>query len=287
VQAVVDERIDRFIQVGRVDLVSELTGPVPAVITAEGLGVPVDRADQWAAVFHDLLSGPETEDALTEILARLDGLLEELAAVIERRSSDPKDDWISALLSIEIDGEAMSKAVVLENAHLLFSGGVETSSSATSWALLHLANDPELRSHLQHEPELLPAAIEEFLRYYSVFVTSARTVTEDTDLAGVPIEGGKRALLAWASANRDPAVFEHPDDFILARSQNRHLAFGHGDHKCLGQYLARLEMDVMISTVLQRMPDYKVDHFTPYRAGLDGVKELVVSFTPVQILGSD
>ncbi|HEY1972132.1 MAG TPA: cytochrome P450 [Pseudonocardia sp.] len=282
-QELVDQRIDRFIERGSCDLIRELTGPVPAAMTAEGLGLPVERADEYASVFHDLLSGPETEQKLADVLDRLGVLLDEIREVIDQRAENLADDWLSALLTLRVDGEPMPREIVLQNAHLLFSGGVDTTSGAVSWALVHLHRDHPLRDRLRADPSLVPGALEEFLRYYPPFVASARTITEDTELAGVPLKAGRRALLTWAAGNRDPEVFDSPDRFIADRTPNRHLSFGHGNHKCLGQHFARLQMEVIISTVIRRLPDYRIDEsrISRYQGPIvDGIKELPITFTP-------
>lgn len=287
-QELVDQRIDGFIEAGHCDLIRELNGPVPAAITAEGLGLPGERADEYAAVFHDLLSGPETEEALNGVLGRLSVLLDEIREIIDERTENLKDDWLSALITLQVDGSPMPKEIVLQNAHLLFSGGVDTTSGAVSWALVHLNRDRELRERLRADPSLIPTALEEFLRYYPPFVASARTITTDTELSGVPLKAGGRALLTWAAGNRDPEVFDRPDEFVVDRKPNRHLSFGHGNHKCLGQYFARVQMEVIISTVLRRLPDYEVDEtrISRYQGPIvDGIKELPVTFTPGKRLG--
>ena len=282
-QQLVDQRIDGFIERGHCDLIRELNGPVPAAVTAEGLGLPVERADEYAAVFHDLLSGPETEQAMNSVLVRLSALLDEIRRIIDERTENLRDDWLSALITLQVDGSPMPKEIVLQNAHLLFSGGVDTTSGAVSWALIHLHRDRELRERLRADPALIPTALEEFLRYYPPFVASARTITTDTALAGVPLKAGGRALLTWAAGNRDPEVFDRPDEFVADRKPNRHLSFGHGNHKCLGQHFARVQMDVIIASVLRRLPDYEVDEsrIERYQGPIvDGIKELPVTFTP-------
>ena len=280
---VIDQRIDAFVERGHADLIRELTGPLVATITAEGVGLPVERADDYAEIFHDLLSVPDTEDAMNAVLARLGGFLDELRGYIAERRDRPREDWLSALIELEIDGRRLTDEEVLENAHLLFSSGVDTTSGAMAWAIVHLHRDHALRARIREEPGILPTAVDEFLRFYPPFVCSARTVTRDHELAGVRLKQGKRAMLAWAAGNRDPEVFDEPDRFVPDRQPNRHLAFGAGNHKCLGQYFARVQMEEILAAVSTRLPDYVVDEsrIDRYIAHIvNGMKFLPVTFTP-------
>jgi cytochrome P450 len=282
---VVDSRIDAFIEHGSADLIRELTGPLVATMTAEGLGLPVERADDYAAVFHDLLSGPETEQQINEVLGRLGAFLDEVRAIIAEREHNLRDDWLSALITLEVDGQRMTSESVLQNAHLLFSGGVDTTSGAMAWALVHLHQNPDLRERLIQDMSLLPRAVNEFLRFYPPFVCSARTITEATDVLGIRLAAGTRAMLTWAAANRDPDMFSNPDEFQFDRTPNRHLSFGAGNHKCLGQHFARVQMEELLGQVITRMPDYVVDEqkIDRYVAGVvNGMKYLPITFTPAR-----
>jgi len=278
----VDGLIDAFIERGRCDLVRELTGAVPAAITAEGLGMPVDRAAEYAYVFHAIFADAQGDD-FPAIVARLDLVLAEIAEVIEQRAATPKDDWISALLAMQVDGAPMARDDVLQNAHLLLSGGLDTTTQLVTWAVWHLHDDRALRERLRFQPELMAPACEEFLRYYTPLVASTRTVTEDTEVCGYRVQGGRRALVSWMGANRDPSIFENPDTFDIDRERHRNLSFGHGGHRCVGQYLARVQFEEIISAVLRRLPDYCVDESAviPYSAGIiNGITELPITFSP-------
>jgi cytochrome P450 len=128
-----------------------------------------------------------------------------------------------------------------------------------SQTLVHLSRHPEQRRQLLEDPELLPRAVEEFLRAFSPTQALARTVAEDVEFRGCALRKGDRALLAWSSANRDPAQFEHPDDVDIARWPNRHTAFGMGIHRCAGAHLGRAMARELIGQIIRRMPDYVVD----------------------------
>ncbi|MYJ47264.1 MAG: cytochrome P450 [Acidimicrobiales bacterium] len=140
---------------------------------------------------------------------------------------------------------------------VLMLGGIDTTWSTLGSMLFHLGSHPDDLERLVNEPELMPTAIEEFLRYYSP-VTIARYITEDADIAGCPVSGGRRVLLSYPSANRDPDYFENPDELILDRQNNRHMAFGVGVHRCLGSNLARMELRVGLTAWLERYPNFEL-----------------------------
>jgi len=174
---------------------------------------------------------------------------------------------------------------------LLISGGVGTTASLVSQTLVHLSRHPDQRQQLIEQPDLMPRAVEEFLRAFSPTQALARTVTRDTQFRGCPLKKGDRALLAWSSANRDPTQFEDPDDVVLTRWPNRHTAFGMGIHRCAGAHLGRAIARELIGQVLRRMPDYVVDGEglqTYAHQGVNaGYQRIPATFTPGRRLGPD
>lgn len=171
----------------------------------------------------------------------------------------------------------------------LIGGGLDTTTSLTSLAMFHLDTRPELRQRLIDDPELLVPATEEFLRFTSVNETLTRTVTADVELAGQHLKRGDFLLLSWLSANFDEKVFDRPDQLILDRAPNPHLAFGVGPHRCIGMHLARAMFQVLMSEVLKRIPDYQVDRDATrfYRGNpeLAGVVTMPARFTPGPVVG--
>jgi cytochrome P450 len=135
--------------------------------------------------------------------------------------------------------------------------GIDTTWSGIGSALWHFAQHPEHRAQLRDDPDLWPSAIEELLRAYSP-VTMARVVTRDVEYGGCPMKEGDKVLMAFPAANRDPAVFDHPDEVRLDREGNRHLAFGSGIHRCAGSNLARLELTISLQVFLERIPDFEL-----------------------------
>jgi cytochrome P450 len=156
------------------------------------------------------------------------------------------------------DGQPLSDAHVQGSLRLLLIAGIDTTWSAIGSALWHLAKTPGDRERLIAEPELMPTAIEEFLRAFAP-VTMAREVVKETEIGGCPIKPGNMVLLSFPAANRDPAVFPDADKVVIDRKQNPHAAFGLGIHRCVGSNLARMEMTIAIEQWLKRIPDFRLD----------------------------
>ncbi len=248
--------IGGFIEDGRADAAGQYARQIPPRIIAEILGIDPERSDDfttWVQGVLELgLTDPEIREKYRVIIQ--DFFIEEIA----RRQEDPGDDLISVLLNSEIDGEPVPMHVIRANVGLMLVAGIDTTWSSIGSALWHLATHPEDRQRLVDEPELIPTAVEEFLRAYSP-VTMARLARNDTEIAGRPVKKGERVLLSFPAANRDPEVFEHPEEVIIDREVNRHIAFGAGIHRCLGSNLARMEMVVAIEEWLKLIPEFECE----------------------------
>jgi hypothetical protein len=165
---------------------------------------------------------------------------------------------ITELLSATVDGEPVPETYIVGVCNLMLVAGIDTTWSAIGSSLWHLAQNPDDRRRLRDEPSLWPTAIEELLRAYSP-VSMARLVDHDTEFQGCPMHAGDRVLMPFPAANRDPRQFADPDEVILDREHNRHVAFGAGIHRCAGSNLARMEMRVSIEEWLKRIPDFKLE----------------------------
>ncbi|NDD96847.1 MAG: cytochrome P450 [Actinobacteria bacterium] len=185
------------------------------------------------------------------------GVIEFFINALAARRTDPGDDLISELLHTEIDGKPIEEPIIIGMCSLMLIAGVDTTWSAIGSSIWHLATHPDDRRRLIAEPELMPTAIEEFLRAYSP-VTMARRLMNDVEYKGCPMKAGERVLMNFPGANRDPEVFERPDEVILDRAINRHVAFGAGIHRCAGSNLARMELRVAIETWLARIPEFEL-----------------------------
>lgn len=251
--------IDEVIETGRIDVVEDLTGPVAFLFFFEMLGLPVGDWARWREPIHTIQTNPPQSEAWIAAHAANDRNNEDLIALVEERRREPWEDLISHLgRATGPHGELFSVREVAALALLVLFGAVDSVGSLVSQSLRYLAENPEDRRMLLDEPELLPVAIEEFLRYFSPGSTMGRTVARETVLHGHTLFPGDRLQLSLIGANRDSEVFDDPDRLILDRSPNLHLAFGSGVHKCIGLQFARLEGRVFIEQVLARLPGYTV-----------------------------
>jgi cytochrome P450 len=186
-----------------------------------------------------------------------DNIVAYLLGEVEERRTNPGDDLISELLHTEVDGEPVPDLQVMGIAALTLIAGVDTTWSAIGSAMLHLASNPEDVQRLIDEPDLMPTAVEELLRAYSP-VTMARITVDDIEVGGCPMKAGDKVLMNFPGANRDPEAFDRADEVLLDRSNNRHVAFGVGIHRCAGSNLARMELRVAIEEWLRRIPSFNL-----------------------------
>jgi len=276
--------LDQRIVDGQMDLVLDYASPVPAILTMKLMGLPYENWHIYANLFHSVMAvpqdSPEYARAIAEVPAMMEGVLEFAAT----RRADARDDLTSFLIQFEFDGKRLDDAQLLNILWNLIAGGVDTTTSQTALTLLHLGTHPELRRQLIEHPELHRTATDEFLRYFSVNQQLSRTVTRDVVLGGQHLRRNDRVIISWLAANHDEQEFERPDQIVLDRAPNRHVAFGLGPHRCIGSHLARLMSEVMVTAVLDRIPDYQVDlggvHEYLGNPSMTGLGELPVTFTP-------
>ncbi|OBK65209.1 cytochrome [Mycobacterium sp. 1165178.9] len=281
VRAITDGLIDNFIESGRGDLADVAWQQPGIVFFRHLLGMPVEDVPLYIEA-ADLGINGESEEvrigAMTNLYHRVRDEID------KRRSEPPRDDLIDVLLAAEIDGEKLSFDDAVANALLLVQAGLETTSSAMSFAFFYLGTHASERDRLVREAELMPTAIEEFIRFAGSVHGLHRSVAEQVQLSGQKFCPGETVVVNYAAANRDAREFDEPDKCILDRQTNRHLGFGAGVHRCLGSNLARLEFRVGVEQTLKRIPDYAI----PPGAKVDfhgnsvtrGYRALPVVFTP-------
>ncbi len=289
IRAIATEILDAVAARGQCDFVIDVAARLPTAVICEMMGIP--RAD-WDMMFtvanmsigtHDPEYQVNGDAYATGRQAQLNCFNYFVNTISERRKN-PGSDLVSALVHGEIEGEKLTDLEILFNCFLLIIGGQETTRNATSGGMLALIDNPDARARLMRDRALLPTAIEEILRYTSPVTHMMRTATRAVEMRGQRIEEGDRVVIWNASANRDPAQFPDPDRFDIARTPNEHLAFGHGEHFCLGANLARLELMVMFDEVLKRMPDLELDGHVQrlYSNFVAGIKHMPVRFTPTR-----
>lgn len=246
--------VQGFIEDGFVDGAGDYARKIPPRIIADILGIDPERSDDFTEWVQGVLEIGLTDPIVREKYRTI--LNEFFEAEINKRRQQPGDDLISVLLAAEIDDEPLPHHVIMGNVNLMLIAGIDTTWSSIGSALWHLSTHQEDRQRLIDEPELIPMAVEEFLRAYAP-VTMARLATEDSVVGGHHIEAGDRVLLTFPAANRDPEAFDDPEHVIIDRAVNRHVAFGVGPHRCLGSNLARMEMVIAIEEFLAKIPEFE------------------------------
>jgi cytochrome P450 len=257
VRAICNALIDEFVNDGKCDAAARYTKLIPVRTIAHMLGIPEQDGDLFIKWIHEILElGIKNNDGLINAIHEMSAYF---AGHIAQRKKSPTDDLISTLMNAkDKSGGPLSEAHVLGSLRLLLIAGIDTTWSAIGSSLWHLSRSPSDRERLLAEPELMPIAIEEFLRAYSP-VTMAREVMKETTVGGCPVKPGNMVLLSFPAANRDPAAFPDANKVVIDRKENRHVAFGLGIHRCVGSNLARMEMTVAIEEWLKRIPDFRLD----------------------------
>jgi cytochrome P450 len=259
VQEIADELLDRVQAQGEMELVKDYAFPLPINVIAEMLGVP---EKDWAhirtwsqALAHGL--GVGKRDPGVEENMRAFG--EYTARLVAEKRQHPGDDLISQMIAIEEEGDRLSEAELLSTITLLIFAGHETTSNLIATGTLMLLDRPDQLEKLKADLSLVPAAVEELLRFNGpATIAGPRYATEDIELAGQQIKRGDVIFPILLSANHDERQFTQPEELEIARTLERHLAFGHGIHTCLGAPLARLEGSIAFSTLLRRMPNLRL-----------------------------
>lgn len=275
--------IGRLSELGTADFVAEFAFQLPVTVIAEMLGIPHAMRDQfkdWSVRVVEFMASPNPPlDAMRHSQSALLELRAYFSSVFEERRKDPGDDVISILVHACEAGDRLTEEELLSTCVTLLIGGHETTTALLTSAAWHLGICPELRRALAQDPDLLPGAVEEFLRYEPPFHRILRVVSEDTEFASAHLRRGDTILLLLGAANRDPDQFPDPDILNIRRSPNKHVSFGYGMHHCLGAGLARLEAPSALGHLLRAFPDFKCESEPQWHDGMvRSIKSLEISF---------
>jgi cytochrome P450 len=262
IQETIDELLDQSAESagnpGEMDFIRDFAFPLPAIVIAGLLGAPpedIEPIKQWSDRLAAYLGGAvDGRDNFGEAREGLDGLVDYFRRLLAERSRAPGDDLMSLMLRAEHEGERLSADEVVSNCVLLLFAGHETTTNLLGNGLHHLLCHPAQERALREAPGLVESAVEELLRYDGPVPATTKIATEDFEWHGASIRRGEMVLPFLSAANRDPRHFDDPDTLDLARHPNRHLAFAHGIHFCLGAPLARLEAHLAFETLLRRYP---------------------------------
>ena len=242
--------IQSFVDRGECDVSKELCSPLALRALMDALGVPIEDREKMEDIGNRLVRQSEEQggpaQAAQELYAYFTGL-------IQLRREEPKDDIVTRLTEAEIEGTPLTQIEILDYCMVLVPAGFETTASSMSYMFLLLSERQDLQEALRADPEKIPAALEEMLRYVTPVRSLSRTVMTDMEVGGCPMRRGDRLHLNWAAANHDPEVFQNPDEIDIERRPNRHMGFGLGAHLCLGIHMARTEMRVAFEETLRRM----------------------------------
>ncbi|WP_257007016.1 cytochrome P450 family protein [Shouchella clausii] len=279
------ELLDKVQHKEEMNLIEDYAFPLPIIVICEMLGVPFKDQDQfrkWSDTIMESVNNPQLAEQSEQVMS---AFVDYLRGLIAEKRNHLQDDLISDLIRVEEDGDALSEEEMYALVFVLIIAGHETTVNLIGNGMLALLEHSDQREKLQSQPELIHSAVEEMLRYDGpAEVSNIRWATEDVELQGKPVRKGDMLLISLASANRDKEAFEEPDMFDITRETNNHLAFGKGVHFCLGAPLARLEGEIAISTLLQRMPKLRLKKTgrdsLQWRPGMiiRGVKEIPLQF---------
>jgi cytochrome P450 len=251
--------IDSFEGKDVVDAAHDYAQHIPMRVIAHMLGFPLEDGPHFAEFVENALEGVNLPPE--ERIAKMTKLGEYILGQIQDHLANPRDDLTTYLLNAEMNGQKLDPFVVTGAIALLLIAGIDTTWSAIGASLWHLAKTPADRKRLAAEPELLPTAMEEFLRAFGP-VTMARLVKHDMNWKGVDMKAEDWVLLSFPSANRDPEQFERADEIVIDREVNKHAAFGLGIHRCVGSHLARMELRVALEVWMERVPEFSLEDET-------------------------
>ncbi len=287
IQRIADELLDRVQANGRMDVIADFAAPLPAIVTAQMLGVPVadhEKLKRWSADFAEMLGNfQHNPDHIPRVLESTNNLVDYFENAIAEMRVSPREGLIHSFMTAEINGDRLTNEEIVANCVVTMVGGQETTTNLIGNGLLTLLRNPEQLNCLRQNEGLIPSAVEELLRFESPSQHTGRIAKDDVEIGGRQIRKGQAVMAIMAAANRDPDRFSDPDRLVLNRADNKHLAFGWSSHFCFGAPLARMEGQIAFATLLRRLQQLQLgtEKLTwRSNSGLRGLTALPVTFTP-------
>ncbi len=285
IQDITNTLVQAILDKGHMEVLADLARPLPAIVTAELIGVPSSDWQQlttWSTDFAQILGNfQHNPDNAAQVIKSLDAMYAYFLEVVRDHRLHPRDDLISALIEAEIDGDRLTEEEIVTNSIIVMVGGQETTTNLIGNGLLTLLRHPDQLERLRSDYSLVPSAVEELLRYESPSQHTARIAPEDVTIGGKQIRKGQAVIVVMGAANRDPLRFPDPDLLDLGRKDNRHVAFAWASHFCFGAPLARIEGQIVFETLLRAMPNLRLEPGPitwRENLGLRGLNALSVSF---------
>jgi len=288
VSSLVNQLIDEFVDRGEVDFAREFSIPFPSQVFLTLLGLPLEELDRFLImkdgiirpdhVTGKLYGSQEASDYQQKIA---DSVYDYFNEILDERELERRDDLLSHFLDAEVEGDRLSREDILDICFLFLIAGLDTVTATLDCMFAFLAQHPEQRRQLVENPELIPNAIEELLRWETPVMGIARVAIVDTELNGCPVHAGDQVMVMIGSANTDEAEFPDADTVRFDRDVNPHIAFGGGIHRCLGSHLARLELRVALREWHKRIPEYEVEpgHTLVYTPSIRSIEHFPMRFT--------
>ncbi len=285
IQDIANRLLDRMMPTGEMDVIADFAAPLPAIVTAEMLGVPISdhvQLKHWSADFAEMLGNfQHNPDRASRVRASLNEMVAYFKEAIREQRVQPREGLVSSLLAAEIDGDRLTEEELIANLIVTMVGGQETTTNLIGNGVLTLLRNPEVMEDLRRDPSLTPCAVEEFLRYESPSQHTARMAPQDVEIGGKKIHKRQAVIAVMGAANRDPDRFSDPDRLDIRRKDNKHVAFGFGAHFCFGAPLARIEGQIAFATISRRIknPELKPGPVVwRENLGLRGLTALPISF---------
>jgi len=285
IQEIADQLLDRVQDAGRMDVIADFANPLPAIVTAELFGVPVEdhqNLKDWSTDFAQMLGNfQHNPDGARIALRATENMVAYFQNAMREQEKHPRPGLVNSLMNAEVDGSRLTEEEIIANLMVTMVGGQETTTNLIGNGLVSLLKNRDQLELLKQDSSLLPSAIEELLRYESPSQHTARLAADDMMLGGKKILKRQAVIAVFAAANRDPERFPDPDKLDLRRTDNRHVAFAWGAHYCFGAPLARMEGQIAFETMLRRLPNIQLEPqqlVWRENLGLRGLKSLLVTF---------